>query len=225
LRGDNSDMNIHPQQLEEWLKLRFMDKTGLFFDRSSTSPDGTNESEFLELLQSLLQANGLGDDLSPSNESSSVTSPVNSKFPSSFSSLNITSYDQLIEQSSMKYGVDPHLIRAVIQTESGYNSNAVSHAGAKGLMQLMDGTAAALGVTNSFNPQENINGGTKFLAYLLRKYDGHESVALAAYNAGPGRIDRLGITNDTELQSKYNELPSETQNYVRKVLGLRNDEN
>ncbi|MEX2414684.1 MAG: lytic transglycosylase domain-containing protein [Paenibacillaceae bacterium] len=218
-------MNIHPKQLEELLKLRFMDSVGLFPERSSTSVDGTSESEFLALLESLIQSNGLSEGLMSSSELTSEKSQYlfNSKLSGSYSILNVTDYDQLIEQSSTQYGVDPNLIRAVIQTESGYKSDAVSESGAKGLMQLMDATAASLGVKNSYDPQDNINGGTKFLAYLLQKYNGHERVALAAYNAGPGRIDRLGISNDAQLQDKYDELPQETQNYIRKVMGLRND--
>jgi soluble lytic murein transglycosylase-like protein len=218
-------MNIHPKQIEELLKLRFMDSVGLFPDRSSNSLDGTSESEFLALLESLIQSNGLSEELMTSNERSSDTSQglMNSKLLNSYPILHVTDYDQLIEQSSAQYAVAPDLIRAVIQTESGYKSDAVSKSGAKGLMQLMDATAASLGVKNSYDPQENINGGTKYLAYLLQKYNGHERVALAAYNAGPGRIDRLGISNETQLQQKYDELPQETQNYVQKVMGMRND--
>lgn len=221
-------MNIHPQQIEELLKLRFMDSVGLFSNHSSTSVGGnTSESEFLALLESLIQSNGLSEGLLTSNQLTSDAGAgqglMNSKLSNSYSILNVMDYDQLIEQSSAQYGVDPDLIRAVIQTESGYKSDAVSESGAKGLMQLMDATAASLGVKNSYNPQENINGGTKFLAYLLHKYDGNERVALAAYNAGPGRIDRLGISNDAQLQEKFDKLPQETQNYVRKVMGTRND--
>lgn len=136
-------------------------------------------------------------------------------------SSNRDTYQPLISNASAQYGVDESLIQAVIQAESDYNPNAVSHAGAKGLMQLMDQTAQGLGVADSFDPVQNVDGGTKFLSGLLRKYDGNVGVALAAYNAGPGRIDRLGISTDAELMQRLGELPQETQGYVTKVLGLR----
>ncbi|MFD0672046.1 lytic transglycosylase domain-containing protein [Cohnella sp. GCM10027633] len=133
-----------------------------------------------------------------------------------------SSFDDLIAAAGRKYGVSEALIKGVIQSESSFNPNAISSAGAKGLMQLMDGTAQGLGVTNAFDPAQNIDGGTRFLSYLLRKYDGDASVALAAYNAGPGRVDRLGIANGQDLAAKYEQLPQETQNYIRKVLTAAN---
>jgi hypothetical protein len=129
-----------------------------------------------------------------------------------------SAYDNLISAAGAKYGVDPALIKGVIQSESSFNPNAVSSAGAKGLMQLMDDTARGLGVTNSLDPAQNIDGGTRFLSYLLRKYEGNVSTALAAYNAGPGRVDRLGIATDQDVATHLQKLPQETQNYIRKVL-------
>jgi soluble lytic murein transglycosylase-like protein len=134
-----------------------------------------------------------------------------------------SSYDPLIAQASSMYGVDPSLVKAVIHQESSFNPYAVSTAGAKGLMQLMDGTGEGYGVTDPFDPQQNVQAGTQFLAGLLRKYDGNEGVALAAYNAGPGRVDRLGIRTDDELAAKLRQLPQETQQYVSRVLALKDE--
>lgn len=129
--------------------------------------------------------------------------------------------EPLIVQASQKYGVPASLIKAVIETESSFNPLAVSSAGAKGLMQLMDGTAQGLGVTNSFDPAQNIDGGTRYLAAQLKRFGGDENAALAAYNAGPGRLAKLGITGDEELMDKLKLLPAETQQYIVKVASAR----
>lgn len=128
-----------------------------------------------------------------------------------------TDYDSLIAAASAKYGVPESLIKAVIDTESNFNPNVVSSAGAKGLMQLMDGTAAGLGVSNSFDPEQNIDGGTKYLSLQLQRFGGEVKMALAAYNAGPGRVSRLGVSNDAELMNALKLLPAETQAYIAKV--------
>ncbi|MGE5703852.1 MAG: lytic transglycosylase domain-containing protein [Clostridia bacterium] len=124
-----------------------------------------------------------------------------------------------IKRIAKKYNVDDKLVEEVVRAESNFNPNAVSRVGAKGLMQLMDPTARSLQVNDSFDPVQNITGGTKYLNKLLTKYDGNVKVALAAYNAGPGKMDRLGITTDQQFDARMNELPTETQRYVAKITG------
>lgn len=126
-------------------------------------------------------------------------------------------YEGLIQAASAKYGVPTDLIKAVMDTESSFNPNVVSSAGAKGLMQLMDGTAAGLGVSDPFDPAQSIDGGVKYLSYQLKRFNGQENMALAAYNAGPGRVLKLGVATDEELMTKLGELPKETQDYIAKI--------
>ncbi|HEY7065162.1 MAG TPA: lytic transglycosylase domain-containing protein [Chloroflexota bacterium] len=117
-------------------------------------------------------------------------------------------YSALVNDAARRNGIDPALLAGVIETESGFNAQAGSPAGAKGLMQLMDSTARGLGVTNSYDPTQNVNGGAKFLRQLLDKYNGDTRLALAAYNAGPGAVDQYGGV------PPY----AETQRYVPTVL-------
>lgn len=117
-------------------------------------------------------------------------------------------YAAEIREISARHGVDPTLVESVIRAESAFNPTAVSRAGARGLMQLMPKTALALGVRDSFNPRENIDGGVRHLRYLLDRYPGNVALAVAAYNAGEGAVD------------SYRGIPpyAETQQYVQRVL-------
>ncbi len=129
---------------------------------------------------------------------------------------NSTSYDSIIEAASKTYGLDADLIRAVIQAESSYNQNAVSSAGAEGLMQLMPRTAASLGVTDSFDAQQNIFAGTQYLKQQLERF-GDIRLALAAYNTGPSRVASYGIS-DVDDAAQYTKISASVRGYVTKVL-------
>ena len=118
-------------------------------------------------------------------------------------------FDPLIQSAASKYGVNPNLISRMIKHESNFNPKAISPTGAKGLMQLMPDTATELGVRNVFDPEENLDAGVRYISQLLHKYDGDVNKALAAYNWGPGRVDKHGIDN----------LPTETRNYLQRILG------
>jgi len=124
--------------------------------------------------------------------------------------------DAAIEKAAQATGLDPALIRAVIRVESSFNPDAVSGAGAQGLMQLMPGTARELGVTDPFDVEQNVMGGATYLARQLRRF-GDVRLALAAYNTGPGRVSSYHIT-DANNPSEYEKLPRGVRGYVAKVL-------
>lgn len=118
--------------------------------------------------------------------------------------------NELIDVYSAKNNLDPDFVRAVVKQESGFNEHATSRCGAAGLMQLMPGTAKSLGVANPYDAEDNVKGGTKMLANLLKTYGGNKELALAAYNAGGGAV------------KKYGGIPpyGETQRYVKNVLNI-----
>ena len=151
----------------------------------------------------------LADNFDQDSESTTqaVAADVNTT-KSSGSSGSSSKFSDLINAAAEKYDVDAGLIKAVIKAESNFNPDAVSSSGALGLMQLMPATAKSLGVDDPLDPEQNIFGGTKFLHRLLDKYNNNVTLAIAAYNAGPGAVDR------------YGGIPpySETQTYVKRIL-------
>ncbi len=132
--------------------------------------------------------------------------------PIHFSTASETKYsreelERIVEEKSKKYGLDVKLIKEMIREESGWNVNAVSPKGAMGIMQLMPSTALLMGVKNPFDPNENIDAGIRYMKYLLEKFNGNIALALAAYNAGPNLVERLG---------RVPNIP-ETQGYVHRI--------
>lgn len=157
-------------------------------------------------------------ELAASNSFSSVLSDASTAYNSSqTTALSACPSDlySIFEEAASTFGVSVNLLTSIARAESGFNPNAVSHAGAVGIMQLMPSTAASLGVTNSYDIRENIMGGAKYISQLLSKYNGNTALALAAYNAGSSNVDT------------YGGIPpfTETQNYVQKVLSYLNSEN
>lgn len=129
--------------------------------------------------------------------------------PATYSPRSVT-YSDLVQNTCSRYGVDAGLVKAIIQVESAYNPNAVSSAGAHGLMQLMPATAVRFGVRDRLDPAQNIEGGVKYLKFLTRLFPNDVSLAVASYNAGEHAVQRAhAVPNYTE-----------TQNYVHKVLAL-----
>ena len=156
----------------------------------------TSIADFSDSLTSATQA--LNDSQAETNATSAGTS------------LTVpTDLRSIFEEAANTYGVDVNLLTAIAKQESNFTADATSSSGAMGIMQLMPATAQGLGVSDAYDPYENIMGGAKYISQLLSRYDGDVSLALAAYNAGSGNV------------AKYGGIPpfAETQNYVSKVLG------
>ncbi|UTE71367.1 lytic transglycosylase domain-containing protein [Rossellomorea marisflavi] len=199
-------MNI--QQVKAMMELQALGNLGSI---ASSSSEGTNV--FQTVLDRALQTTGT--DTLGSVQNLLDTMPHHAPSPRlALSQENDaiksqeTGIDSIISRAAERYGIPAKLIHSVVKQESGYDPSATSHAGAAGLMQLMPGTARGLGVTDVFDPEQNVFAGSKYLKQMLVKYDGDMKLALAAYNAGPGNVD------------KYSGVPpfQETQNYVRKIM-------
>jgi soluble lytic murein transglycosylase-like protein len=174
--------------------------------QTDTSQSSSTQSTGSQSTDTQATASGSNSTQSTAN-SSGLTFSVNNT-----NSSTTTKYENLIDSSAKKYNVDPDLIKAVIEQESNFNSSVTSSAGAEGLMQLMPQTASTLGVTNAYDPSQNIDGGTKYLKQLLNEFK-DVKLAIAAYNAGPNNV------------KKYNGVPpyGETVNYVSKVVSNYNE--
>ncbi|MFZ3101224.1 MAG: lytic transglycosylase domain-containing protein [Desulfitobacteriaceae bacterium] len=174
--------------------------------------DSSDSFLFTSMLQAALQNKG-ATNLSPQVNTSTgdqAKAPIiGTNFPKSDGEKSL---EGIIGAMGQKYGVDPNLIKEVVKAESGFDSHAVSSVGAEGLMQLMPGTASAYGVKDPLDSVQNLEGGTHFLKDLLKRYQGKVPLALAAYNAGSGAIE------------KYDGIPPypETQNYVKQIMASLN---
>ena len=203
------------------MEINAMQSLGSVQDSQNNS---STSSMFSEMLGQVLQAstgNSPTENLStllysgdspvfiPSNLYSGQISLAEAISSYSSTSTNYgTNYDEIIKRAAERYNVPEKLISSIIKQESNFDPSATSSAGASGLMQLMPGTAKYLGVTNSFDPEQNIMGGAKYISQMLTQFDGNIETALAAYNAGPGAV------------KKHDGIPpyKETQNYVQKVM-------
>lgn len=189
----------------------FLNELGGFFSRKGNLGIAemmykkiTGEEFPAELLNNSFSKGGLNgvDYTKVSNDTKLVT-------PSNSSLERLGNFDSIVKEASKTFGVDEKLIKAIILAESAGNPKALSKANAKGLMQLIDSTAEDMGVENVWDPKQNIFGGTKYIAKMLKKYGGDLEKSLAAYNAGPHRVD------------KYNGIPpfKETKSYIARVKG------
>lgn len=185
------------------------------FERPDVPVVFTSANSLLQAYHSNLSTDGEQQSLLPASRPSQlqdftdITTDPSPSVPLAKPRSGTDWLDPIISKASRKYGVDVGLIKAVIQAESDFNPQAVSHAGARGLMQLMPATARSLGVHDSFDPEQNVMGGTRFLKDMLQRYNGNVDSALAAYNWGPGNVDK-----------RADHLPRETRDYLARVKQL-----
>jgi soluble lytic murein transglycosylase-like protein len=204
--GRSAAVAESPAELAASLRLRMLQQAiqlGDESEKTDTLPD-------LSQLASLVPKNY---PLPSQNVDLSVLQPIASlargTYPAPPPAGTTASLPDIIERAAARCQVAPEVVRAVIRAESGFDPNAVSPAGAQGLMQLMPGTARELGVTNAFDPEQNVMAGTRYLKQMLGRYSGDLEKALAAYNWGPGNLDRSD-----------GRLPGETRRYLARIKGF-----
>ncbi len=226
LDGGNTPVStatVKAKELAQSLSMQMLESSlslGGDYPVNAAVPVGTSKLPLIQAYLDAYRANlAAGAEIAPpppqsaSSQQKDITGGLPESAPTVKSSKaqgNISSWlDPLISEASQKYGVDAGLIKAVIKTESNFNPQAESHAGARGLMQLMPATARSLGVSDSFDPEQNVMAGTRFLKDMLQRYNGNVDAALAAYNWGPGNVDK-----------RPDHLPRETRDYLVRVKQL-----
>lgn len=165
----------------------------------------------MSLVQRFFDQNGINIELCSNTAVNNTAASASVKLEASGLSCS-AQLDAIFDEASSKYGVDAKFLKAIAKCESDFSTECTSHSGAMGIMQLMPQTAASLGVTNAYDPYQNIMGGARYISEKLAQYNGDKSLALAAYNAGSGNV------------AKYGGIPpfKETQNYVAKVMAYYN---
>lgn len=165
----------------------------------------------LSLVQRFFDQNGINIELCSNTAVNNTAASASVKLEASGLSCS-AQLDEIFDEAASKYGVDAKFLKAIAKCESDFSTECTSRSGAMGIMQLMPQTAASLGVTNAYDPYQNIMGGARYISEKLAQYNGDKSLALAAYNAGSGNV------------AKYGGIPpfKETQNYVAKVMAYYN---
>lgn len=165
----------------------------------------------MSLVQRFFDQNGINIELCSNTAVNNTAASASVKLEASGLSCS-AQLDAIFDEAAAKYGVDAKFLKAIAKCESDFSTECTSHSGAMGIMQLMPQTAASLGVTNAYDPYQNIMGGARYISEKLAQYNGDKSLALAAYNAGSGNV------------AKYGGIPpfKETQNYVAKVMAYYN---
>lgn len=165
----------------------------------------------MSLVQRFFDQNGINIELCSSTAVNNPAASASVKLEASGLSCS-AQLDAIFDEAASKYGVDAKFLKAIAKCESDFSTECTSRSGAMGIMQLMPQTAASLGVTNAYDPYQNIMGGARYISEKLAQYNGDKSLALAAYNAGSGNV------------AKYGGIPpfKETQNYVAKVMAYYN---
>lgn len=203
---DKSVSNIIPSNYDLSLDSLEMVMAGEESSAKATSPISLDLSSLNAIL---------GGDNVVSSIMESINSNTSSTITSESDSADLAEIYQAVNKYAAKYNIDSNLILSIIKAESNFDSTATSSVGAQGLMQVMPSNLSAMGVTNGYDIEENINAGVKLLSTYLNQYNGNVEMALMAYNGGPGNMERRGVTSSSDLYK----MPQETQNYVPKVLG------